>query len=80
MKRPDSPSRRLRETRRRSVAKAVIYRILIIIVDVVIIYWVTHGIAQTILLTIVTNIASTVLYYGHERAWNAVRWGLVKAR
>ena len=77
MKRPD-PFKRLRESRRRSVAKAVIYRVLIIIADVAIIYWVTHGIAQTILLTIVTNIASTVLYYGHERVWNGIRWGLLK--
>lgn len=78
MKRPFLLPGRLRDSRRRSIAKSVIYRVLTVAADFAIIYLVTRGIAQTIVLTIITNIASTVLYYGHERIWNRVRWGLVR--
>ncbi|GAC1372536.1 MAG: hypothetical protein NVSMB39_6770 [Candidatus Saccharimonadales bacterium] len=78
MNRLAHPTKRIRETRRRSIVKSLIYRILNVTADVVVIYLVTHGVMQTIVLTIITNLASTLLYYGHERVWNAIRWGLVK--
>ncbi len=78
MKRPFMLPGRLRDGRRRSIAKSVAYRLLTLTADFIIIYLVTRGLAQTIVLAIITNVLSTVLYYGHERVWSKVRWGLVR--
>lgn len=60
---------------KRSVAKSITYRTVIIASDLIIIYALTHRYDVTIGLTILTNVASTVLYYLHERVWNHIHWG-----
>jgi adenylylsulfate kinase len=59
----------------RSIVKSVIYRCLIVAADLIVVFALTRKIGVTIALTILTNIASTVLYYLHERVWNKVHWG-----
>lgn len=63
------------ESIRRSVIKSVSFRILVIVSDLIVIFFLTHRADITIGVTIGTNIASTVLYYLHERLWNTVRFG-----
>ncbi|HVY67346.1 MAG TPA: DUF2061 domain-containing protein [Patescibacteria group bacterium] len=63
------------ENQARSLAKSATFRVLVVLSDMIIIYAVTRRLETTIALTVITNIASTVLYFLHERAWNAVRWG-----
>ena len=69
---------RSRETRRRSVAKAVSWRLLGSL-DTFMLSWLFTGnpaaagaIASTEVIT------KMLLYYFHERAWGAVTWGLNK--
>jgi uncharacterized membrane protein len=69
-----------RDARSRSVVKSVTFRVIVVISDLVVIFLITHRVDQTIVLTILTNIASTVLYYLHERAWNLVDWGRISDR
>lgn len=63
------------DKRSRSIVKSVTFRSIVIVSDIVIIYALTHRYDVTIGVTILTNIASTVLYYLHERAWSHIHWG-----
>ncbi len=69
-----------KDARARSVVKSVTFRVIVVISDLVVIFLITHRVDQTIALTILTNIASTVLYYLHERVWNVVSWGRISGR
>jgi uncharacterized membrane protein len=73
-------SMKFNETRRRSITKSITFRIIVIVSDLVVIYLVTKRVSTTIVLTVFTNIASTLLYFMHERVWNGVTWGKEKAR
>ncbi len=62
----------------RSVIKAVTFRLLILVSDGVIIFAITHRFDITLGVIFVSNFASTVLYFLHERVWNDVHWGKEK--
>ena len=68
------------ETHTRSITKTVIYRILVVISDLIVIYILTKKIVVTLAITIFTNIASTLSYFIHERFWNAINWGKQRVR
>jgi len=59
----------------RSLVKAITFRILIVISDSIIIFAITRRYDVTIGVILFSNIASTVLFFIHERIWNRVRWG-----
>lgn len=59
----------------RSAVKALTFRFCIIIADTVITYAISHRYDITIGFVVFTNVASTLIYYFHERAWAGVRWG-----
>ena len=59
----------------RSLTKAITFRILILISDGIIIFAVTRRYDITLGVMLFSNIASTVLYFFHERAWNNIHWG-----
>ncbi len=58
--------------------KALTYRFFILISDAIIIYLVTRRADVTIGIIGVSNIASTFIYFVHERPWNHVHWGKEK--
>jgi uncharacterized membrane protein len=60
---------------RRSIVKTIVYRILIICSDAIIIYVLTHKLVLTLSVIGLSNIASTILYYFHERLWSRITWG-----
>jgi len=62
---------------KRSLAKAISFRLLIIISDTIVMYWITRRVDMTAGLVVGTNLVSTLLYYLHERIWSRVRWGRV---
>lgn len=64
------------EQPRRSALKSATFRITIIVSDTIITYALTHRYDITIGFVVFTNVASTLIYYFHERAWAHVRWGL----
>ena len=62
---------------KRSLVKAVSFRALILCSDAVVIFLVTHRWDTTLGLVIATNVASSTLYFIHERVWNRIQWGRV---
>lgn len=68
------------ETRTRSILKAIVWRLLVIISDSIVIYLLTRRADITAALVTITNLTSTLLYYGHERVWNSIRWGRQKRK
>jgi len=63
------------ESKARSLAKAIIYRILIILTDIIVIYLLTKRYDVALWFTAISNIVTTILYYFHERIWNKINWG-----
>ena len=63
------------EDHKRSFAKAISFRLFIIVADFFIIVLITkrYDIAFGVLLF--SNISSTILYFLHERIWNKIHWG-----
>jgi adenylylsulfate kinase len=64
-----------REKRERSIAKAVTYRLISIVLDSSIAYLVTQSAEKTLIFVIISNLISIMMYFIHERAWNRVHWG-----
>ncbi len=64
-----------KEKRSRSIIKALTYRLLSIIMDSLLAWAITHNAQQTIMLVLISNMISLLLYFVHERAWNRIHWG-----
>jgi len=62
----------------RSLAKAVTYRVLILILDFSVIYLLTGKLETALGFMFISNIYTTVAYYLHERIWNRTDWGKKK--
>ena len=63
---------------RRSVVKAVTYRILIMCMDFVTIYLFTGAVRVAIGFMIASNIYTTIAYLLHERLWVKLKWGIAE--
>ena len=64
-----------RETRKRSLVKAITYRIIVTIVAFIIAYWATGSIEKSIHVIIMYLAGSMITYYIHERIWDRISWG-----
>jgi uncharacterized membrane protein len=60
---------------KRSIAKTITYRLLILISTYLVIDHFVNNQGTSLKLTIITNIFSTLIYFFHERAWNFTNWG-----
>jgi uncharacterized membrane protein len=60
---------------KRSVVKATTFRIVVVIADTLIVLALTHRYDLALGFVILTNVASTLLYYFHERVWAHIHWG-----
>ena len=60
---------------KRSLLKAVTFRVLILCSDFAVIFLITHRWDTTTGLVVATNAASTTLYFLHERLWSRIQWG-----
>ena len=72
----DSSETMQRETRKRSVVKALTYRLAILCLDFTAVYVFTGKIETAVGFMIVSNVYTTVGYFVHERLWARVRWGM----
>ena len=61
---------------RRSVVKAVTYRVLIMCLDFGTIYLFTGALRVAIGFMVASNIYTTIAYVAHERLWSRVKWGI----
>lgn len=66
-----------REYLRRSVVKAISYRVIVVVADFAVVYLFTGRVEIAIGFVVVSNIYTTVLYLVHERFWDRVSWGRV---
>ena len=62
-------------SRKRSVVKALTYRIFIVCLDFVVIYLFTGQVEVALGFMLVSNIYTTVAYFLHERLWARILWG-----
>ena len=65
-----------RATSKRSVVKALTYRVIIICLDFVVVYLLTGKAKVAVGFMIISNLYTTVGYFLHERIWSRIRWGI----
>ncbi|PMS19737.1 hypothetical protein C0Z18_12960 [Trinickia dabaoshanensis] len=63
---------------RRSVTKAIIYRILIMCLDFGTLYLLTGTIHVAVGFMIISNVYTSIGYFVHERLWAHIKWGIVE--
>lgn len=63
------------EDRKRSIAKAVIYRIIGVVGTGVIVFLFTKKWEMSAGIAILDFICGVILYYTFERVWNLIPWG-----
>ena len=63
---------------RRSVTKAITYRVLIMCLDFITIYLFTGAVRVALGFMIVSNIYTTIGYFFHERIWARIQWELIR--
>ena len=64
-----------RESRMRSLVKALVYRMVSIAGTGVLTWIVTKDIQETISITLIIQVFLVVLYYSYERIWDRITWG-----
>lgn len=60
---------------KRSLTKAVTFRIIALCADFLVISALTKQSEVALGIIIFTNFSSTLLYFLHERLWNKIHWG-----
>jgi uncharacterized membrane protein len=65
----------MKETRKRSLAKSILWRFICIVVSIVVSYALTFRWDVAVAIGGVYNVVTMVLYYFHERFWNRIKWG-----
>jgi uncharacterized membrane protein len=63
------------DSRKRSIVKAITYRILIVCLDFLVIYLLTKQAKMAFGFMVVSNVYTTLGYFLHERVWARIRWG-----
>lgn len=63
------------DSRARSWIKSIIWRAVGVVILGTIAYLITGDWEETGVITIIFHAIRTVLYYYHERIWNAISWG-----
>ncbi len=63
-------------TRKRSIVKALTYRVVIVVLDFLVVYLLTHKVEVAAGFMIVSNLYTTLAYFVHERLWSRSQWGL----
>jgi uncharacterized membrane protein len=64
-----------KETRARSFAKTIAYRVVAIVLLAAVTYAFTGNLGETTLVTVVFNAGGAAAYYGLERFWDGIDWG-----
>jgi uncharacterized membrane protein len=61
---------------RRSLVKAITYRILIMTLDFLTVYLLTKAIHIAVGFMIISNVYTSLAYLVHERLWARIQWGI----
>ena len=68
----------MRETRKRSIAKSISWRIICVVFSIITSLLLTGKWEIALLIGTFYNLTTMILYYFHERFWNRIKWGLEK--
>ncbi|MCD6367548.1 MAG: DUF2061 domain-containing protein [Candidatus Aenigmarchaeota archaeon] len=63
------------DSRKRSIAKTISWRAFIILVDTIILFFITGSMAISGSVAVGLNMLKTLMYYFHERFWENLEWG-----
>jgi uncharacterized membrane protein len=63
------------ESKKRTLAKTAVYRGSITVLLFTLLWAFTNNLYETSLVTIIFNVAATIIYYFHERMWGRINWG-----
>jgi len=66
----------MRETRKRSVAKSIVWRVICVVVSILTSFFLTSKWDVAVAIGSIYNAITMILYYFHERIWNLVKWGI----
>ncbi|MGY4540095.1 putative membrane protein [Mucilaginibacter sp. UYNi724] len=69
------PIYRSEKTLKRSIAKTISYRVIVVVLDFIAVYLFTGKLKTALGFTIVSNIYTTIIYFFHERIWDKIKWG-----
>ena len=64
---------------KRSIVKALTWRIIAFVVTIIAVYIYSKDLKQSLVIGISANTVKIFLYYIHERIWNRVKFGRLKA-
>lgn len=67
--------RNTHEGLKRSIAKTVVYRGVMVLITVIVAFFFTEDAGTSVSIGIVTNAVKTFTYFGYERLWARVGWG-----
>jgi len=63
------------DSHRRSLAKALVYKLVSIALLAGLSWLFTRGLVQMSLITVTYEVIAVIGYYIHERLWERIRWG-----
>ena len=66
------------ENKKRSLVKAIIWRLIILVLLSALLYAIAGDWKKMTLIALVFGIFHTILYYAHERIWARIKWGMIK--
>ena len=60
----------------RALVKTLVYRVLMVVITVLVAFVVTGNTGEALSIGLVANLVKTGTYYGYERLWDRVAWGV----
>ncbi len=64
------------DKRRRSLVKAISFRVIALLTTIIVSYAILGDWTESLVIGVVANGIKMFLYYGHERLWEKIKWGL----
>lgn len=64
------------QTQRRAIVKTGMYRAVMVAVSIVVAYVVVGNVTDALSIGLATNLVKTLTYFGYERIWDRIAWGV----
>lgn len=64
------------QRRRRAVGKTLCYRLFMLLITVGVAWFVVGDVSDALNIGVGTNVIKTATYYGYERLWDRIDWGV----
>ena len=65
----------MKNKRRRSIVKAITFRLLATATTMILVYFITGDLALANAIGVLDLTTKIVLYYAHDRIWERIKWG-----